>query len=237
MRRSSKPRVVWLPPTNLNSIDNVTISSGIQAIRVDVSPANPTATGEIPVVIDGTSTDPLDPAASLSDIENNGYRLRRIVGKIWVRMDQVDDASTLFAIVTAGLIVRKAEQSTGQSYAELTGSDELIGPSQIRNYGDPWIWRRSWLVGNNLSPNKTEQSPLFPETNEFFSALDGPHVDQKTARLVSAEERLFLDVQVRSNHAGDAPPDEIPVSTLILTDLRVLASMRTSSGNRRNASR
>lgn len=236
MRRRSRPRVVWLPPTNANSIDNVSAVSGVQAFRVDVTPFPGVATGEIPVVIDGDLQDPLG-ASSLSDVENSGYRLRRVVGKIWVRMDQSDESSIEFCIVTAALIVRRIETDTGASLAQLTLQEELIEVTNVRNYGDPWIWRRSWLIGNNSSPGLTPLTPTFPMTNEFMSALEGPHVDQKTARIIGPEERLFLDVTVRSNSPGDPNPEQIPASVLVISDLRVLASMRPSTGNRRNASR
>jgi len=235
MRR--KPRVVWLPPTNANSFgsDN---TSGIQIFAVDTSDAQPVATGEIPLVIDAQS-DPLDALAvnSLSDIENSGYRLRRIVGKIWVLNNGSDETQAAFTIVTAGIIVRRALDSTGVSYAVQTGDETLINPAHIGNYGDPWIWRRSWFISNrdvaadpanaglNLTPNNWGHGP---------SAVDGPHVDQKTARLISSEERLFLNVSVRQNIESAG---QIDMTTTILTDLRCLASLRTSTGNRRNASR
>jgi len=234
-----RPRVVWLPPTNANAIDNVTGQSGIQAFRVDVSPAAPTATGEIPLTID-TEDDPQGATSSLSDVENSGYRLRRIVGKIWVRLDQADDCNIEFAIVTAGIIVRRSEQASGLSLALLSGLNEMLTTNDTTAYGDPWIWRRSWLLHNNAAPGAPQLALPGPESNYGInngSAVDGPHVDQKTARIISSEERLFLDVTVRSNEPGAPSQDEIPVSTLIITDLRVLASMRMSSGNRRNASR
>lgn len=90
------------------------------------------------------------------------------------------------------------------------------------------------MLFNNLS---TTGSPttVGPESNmEMGSVADGPHVDQKTARIVSSEERLFLTVSatVLTGSGG-----ELVTSAFVNTDLRVLASMRTSSGNRGNASR
>jgi len=234
-----RPRVVWLPPTNANSIDSVTIQSGIQAFRVDVSGAVSSATGEIPLTID-SDDDPQAVTNSLSDVENSGYRLRRVVGKIWVRADPSELAVVEFIVVTAGIIVRRSEQSTGQSLALLTGLEPMLSTNDTTAYGDPWVWRRSWLLHNNSAPGAIQLAIPGPETNygvNCGSALDGPHVDQKTARVVSSEERLFLDVTVRTNNTGAVDQDENVLSTLIVTDLRVLASMRMSSGNRRNASR
>jgi len=233
MRR--KPRVVWLPPTNLNSFgsDN---TCGIQIFSVDTSDAVPVASGEIPLVIDGQA-DPLAAESSLSDVENNGYRLRRIVGKIFVQNQGSDENTAAFTLVTAGIMVRSVIPDTGVSFAAGTASEALLNVSNIRNYGDPWIWRRTWLIANadvardpaaaglKLTPNNWGHGP---------SAVDGPHVDQKTARIIGAEERLFLDVSVRQNTEAAG---QIDMVTTIIADLRVLASMRTSAGNRRNASR
>jgi len=84
------------------------------------------------------------------------------------------------------------------------------------------------------------------ETQGFFTGIpwtnyahgpavaDGPHIDQKTARTVSLEERLFLDVSVTNVDVGAEGND---FSVNVVTDLRVLGSMRSGSGNRRNSSR
>lgn len=239
MSRRAKPRVIWIPPSDEFAIDSVTLQSGIKAFAVDVSPAAPHAAGEIPLVIDA-EPDPQAVTTSLADIESSAYRLRRIVGKIWVRMNQADDANIEFAVVTAGIMVRRVDPTAATSLAATNAAGaELISPNESENYGDPWIWRRSWILFNNDSPGAPGLNAAGPETNYSagLSALDGPHVDQKTARLIGPEERLFLDVAVRSNKTGEASQDEIAVSTLIICDLRVLASMRASSGNRRNASR
>jgi len=233
--RRRKPKVVWLPPTNANSI-NGDVNSGIHEFIIDAASNQPT-NAEIPLVIDADD-DPLDSTTtSLSDIENSAYRLRRIVGKIFVSVNQLADATVAKAfIVTAGLMVRRSDPATGQSLALIgAGSLNFIGPQELRNYGDPWIWRRSWTVYNNLSTGQ----PGVPDGNPTNSAhgpavADGPHVDQKTARIISSEERLFLDVEV-------APiglvGDQVNTELIVLADLRVLASMRPSQGNRRNASR
>lgn len=236
MRKRTKPRVVWLPADNANSIDVPDNLVGIQTFAVDTSGAAPKAVGEIPLTIDGLNEDPLIASNSLSDIENSGYRLRRIVGKIWVVVRQTDDASAFRTFVTAAVIVRRANPVTGVSTAFATADLDQVTPQDIAQWGDPWIWRRSWLLGNNLGTSKLPSDDDLPSSNiEYGSAVDGAHVDQKTARIVSAEERLFLDVGVFQDRGG--AQDEITNSVLVFTDLRILATMRSSTGNRRNASR
>lgn len=64
--------------------------------------------------------------------------------------------------------------------------------------------------------------------------MEGPHVDAKTARIVGPDQRLFL-VVTNTIQGGSAAGGVS--SCEVITDLRVLASMRSSQGNRRNASR
>jgi len=240
--RKKSPRVVWLPPTNANSIapDPALgpFVSGIQTLALNPTIQTGVATvGEIPITID-SQDDPLDPTTSLADLESSGYRLRRIVGKIWCRIGQNDGAAQAPTFcVTAGLIIRRSDPATGQSYALSAGLVANLAPIEITSYGDPWIWRRSWFLSNNLAP-AIGPAPAANADNYSYgpSAVDGPHVDQKTARLVGPEERLFLDVSATLVDAGSNDAQTTNEVT-VWCDLRVLASMRTSSGNRRNASR
>lgn len=241
MRRRSKPRVVWLPGTNENSVGTLNrtiMQTAVRIVPVAADGIDATANLEIPVVFDGVLSDPLNPSSSLSDIENSGYRLRRIVGKVWIFMAQsVAFGGTNILQCTAGFIIRRTDPETGGSLASAAGAANL-SVTDIESCGDPWIWRRSWLLaddgtdgdpsdGVNANPHQNF-GPAYPG-----GIAEGPHVDQKTARIVGPEERLFLDFSFQSLVVGDAR-DAVAV---IATDLRVLASMRSSVGNRRNASR
>jgi len=243
MRKRRSPKVVWLPQTNANSI-GANDSSAYQQFIVGVAgDPGDFAVGEIPLTIDQEGQDPLSAGTvSLSDMFNSGYRLRRIVGKIFCLATEDPDLvnGPASVLVTAGIIVRRINPQSGQSLAFLTLDGEEASPGEIRNAGDPWVWRRSWQL-NNIAAVGAATS-FFAKTgitknygNQAGSVADGPHVDQKTARIVGPEERLFLTVSVTALTTGtDA---QTATNVLILTDLRVLASMRTSLGNRRNASR
>jgi len=237
MRRKS-PRVVWLPQTNANSL-GANASSAYQIFTVGASgDIGDFAVGEIPLTIDAQS-DPLDLTTSLADVESAGYRLRRIVGKIWVRYDQDDDNAIPRQVVcTAGIIVRTSNPATGVSLAFGSGNGSLVSPGEIEQAGDPWIWRRSWILGARVP---VQGSLIGSQPGDNYQAAaaggnsDGPHVDQKTARLVQAEDRLFLDVSVTILVPG--LDQQTAGNVTVVTDLRCLASMRSSAGNRRNASR
>lgn len=255
--RRRKPRVVWLPQTNANSIGD-----GSQVYQLGIigvaGATGQSVTKEIPLVLDTQVSAVFGTEPSLADIESSGYRLRRIVGKLWCEVAQQDIFSGAgigaitgpsSCIVSAGIIVRRAD-STGTSYASQVGViSEEIDVGKIDNTGDPWVWRRSWTLGDNnalqlLSGTagavQTQSRQFFPTTNFGNYAggnSDGAHVDQKTARLVSSEERLFLDVTVTILGESPNQPDTNPITVAFWTDLRVLGSLRTTSGNRRNASR
>lgn len=237
--RKRRPRVVWLPLSTQLRVNGVSgaLDPGAFRFIVDVPtfaiPAG--VTGICPVVQD----EPLNlafggPIASLSDKENSGYRLRRIVGKVTVSANQIVESNTWTkAIVTAGLIVLRCAPN-GQP---LVSSIDSYSVQSLDNNADPWIWRRSWFLGNNANALAGGAGGAFwPETNiTNGSAVDGPHVDQKTARLIQTEERLFL--VVTGVGIDGNPIISTPNGVNVIGEFRVLASMRTSSGNRRNASR
>jgi hypothetical protein len=237
VRRKSKPRVVWLPPSN-NSFFLNGGSSTIAFFVINASGGLGTGvTSETTVVADTTfGGGGIGAAQSLADIENTGYRIRRIVGKIFVFSDQfVTDGPKLYA-VTAALMVRKTAPGTLGSLASAAGESE-ISPARAETQGHPWIWRRQWLVANNLSTVPGPFGGVLPPSNFAHGPAlgDGQHVDAKTARLVGQGDRLYLNVNATIIVPGANA--QTNGSLGIVSDLRVLASMRTSSGNRRDATR
>lgn len=251
MRKRRRTKVVWLPAdinNRLNTAPSPATSGLDSQTIISVFTANPLGavpvTAEIPIVKDfGTgSLSLVTPATTLADIEQSGYRLRRIVGKLAFSCLQGAAAAagdgSIFQ-VTAGFIIRRIDDTTGTSLASVGAAGLDISTVTFSNIADPWIWRRSWLIADKsaaaaaLDPNVAAFAP----SNTFGYAggvLDGPHVDAKTARIVGPEERLFLSVTCEGvNGAAQGAPGAV----LLIGDLRVLGSMRTNVGNRRNASR
>lgn len=242
-----RPRVVWLPVDREHRINATgpatagTQNAGFQfALDVPTADSPDGVTGLIALVADNPQNVAIAGAGfTLSDVENSGYRLRRIVGKITVSVSQVSEA-TLWkqCQITLGIIVLRV----GPDGNPLTflSTPEAYSVASLDNNADPWIWRRSYWLGNNaalIAAGPAGQNFAFwPESNVTAgSALDGPHVDQKTARVISNEERLFL---VATGVALDTVAQQSLINTVkIKGELRLLASMRTTSGNRGNASR
>lgn len=237
MRRTRRgPKVVWLPPdTTFNATNTALNSCGIVNFILDAGSADGSGIGlgEIPLVVDAT---PDSTTASLSDIENSGYRLRRIVGKIFVALvvPNPTGPGQQRVCVTAGIIVRRTT-SAGEVSAAAAFDPDTAMPCREENWTDPWIWRRSWLLSQrepDIDTFAIDNGEVATNYAHGPAAVDGPHVDQKTARIISQEERLFLSVSA-TGIVGSGLKNAVRV----VTDLRVLGTMRTSSGNRRNATR
>jgi len=243
------PRVVWLPPSTIGSV-NATLppvgdgsESTWRQFQIGVSGGvGDTSVAEVPLVIDGADNQ-TSLADSIADLYSASYRLRRIVGKIFAGTRSKDPEETLGARiigVTAGIIVRRSDPVTGQSVVGQTALVNNISPDRIVNSNDPWVWRRNWIM--TAVRATLGVTPVFGgtlQTNNFVgmsSSLDGPHIDQKTARVVGPEERLFFTVAATVLVLDGAPVQgETIVDTFF--DMRVLGSLKSGSGNRRNASR
>lgn len=240
-RRTKRPRVVWLPNTNAHSIDPATTNSSVysRTIHNVAGIAGEHVNSQHGVIIDGEGQDPLGATTSLSDVVNNGYRLRRIVGKIWAACLQQDEDSPTSVIATAAFMVLRVNPITA---TPLSGNTDDYYAGSIEQSMDPWIWRRSWVLGNGqaagaLNDPFSQQSNFGVRNNQLGGNSDGPHVDQKTARIIGPEERLFLCLGTTVLGPPTDPQSALTASVTWVWDLRVLGSMRSNTGNRRNASR
>lgn len=248
--RRKKPRVVWLPQDRNNRLGTapVAASSGTSnsfliSQNQATGPIGNTVTEVFPVVGDSPSNLGFAGSAveSLADVTQSGYRLRRIVGKIFVLASQdanavLDDVVPVTQMVTVGFIILRVNPVDGLPLQNAAFYDAV----SLDNNADPWIWRRTWIVSDvdsfdALGAGAASRQIGRGERNNILagSVMDGPHVDAKTARIVSVEERL---VMVVTRTALDGNAQGLFTSTVI-ADLRILASMRSSQGNRRNASR
>lgn len=196
---------------------------------------------------------------SLHDLTSgNSYRLRRLVGKFHAGVVyDVTEGNFSYAPtvdLAAGFIINKTDPSGNPLVSGAIGSSDqtVFGPLAEDGAEDPWIWRRRWIL-SSIGPNNITMAPsgtaqgwgstfgttkgqaLFPNTTAGYgSVADGPHIDQKTARVIGPQERLFFWVQARV-----VAPDGSMYTPHVLyqTDLRILASLRFQQGNKRNASR
>jgi len=149
-------------------------------------------------------------------------------------------------ILGAGIFVARAGDvdSTGGLGLPIgaVNSDELresYSPLSASTIREPWIWRRTWLLQNpgpraavyntswagTAGFNQTQWPGDYPSATGFYgSALDGPHIDAKTARRVTQDERLWLAVSTTRWPLDLEPANDGAVRGYV--DYRILASIR-----------
>lgn len=231
MRKRTRPRVVWFPKDEGSTLGN---NSNIIAVQQSVSGGAVDSGRQIslvPVIINF----PAQPAGgldTLSDVENSGYRLRRLCGKVFCGIQESTDTDEANVwLCSAAFIVLRVD-SVGVPVDTTLQSYDLY---DLTNDDSPWIWRREWILSNGLTGSVGPGATTYPVSNvEYGSASDGPHLDQKTARVISQNERLFFVTTVTNLGVGSG--QATTVINWFVTP-RVLGSMRPTSGNRRNASR
>lgn len=253
-RRIRRRTGVWLP--NLGTVQptgtgrenadegrsiflTVRGDGGITQLIIPVTFDNPLETDETSV----TTETPLD------EFLGNEYFLERIVGNCFVQFRQRDntqagEVSPGGAIATAAFFVARADGT-------LIDSDQPIGatvstqaelssysPQNDVNIREPWIWRRTWLVGNLFQPALSTQNGQFtvtlPPSNSHIQgggSMSGPHIDAHTKRNVGQDDRLWFVASVRSyplNEQSDA--NQNLDSVLFYLDYRLFGHIRKAQG-------
>lgn len=244
--RKRKPRVVWLPPDPNNRLgaapgsEITSTSSAIQGFRELQLSTGPRGTFDgyvVPVVGDKTNAGAYIIGASaqdhtFDDLFTNGYRLRRICGHIWPRMVQrgeAGDGKGINYVVTVGFQVMEVNEGG----APANGEEAVLDSYATQE--NPWIWRRSWILTNFVTAGASGQTwGTFGPAQGGFSVREGSIIDQKTARRIGPDQRLFMAVQATSLEEVTDGQGFIEVCW----NYRVLASLLTvPAGNRRNSSR
>jgi len=247
--RRRKPRVVWFPTFgNSLAAEGVSPSQGYHETDEISVEWNFTHTLDaFPLTWDESTSEQNDQqqgfgdARSLQDyVSGKEYRLRRVLGRLFLGCGPKPGASQAnprVAIVelAAGLIVGKTDD---------TGA-LISSPNPLRqdHATYPWIWHRKWLLRNgstNQSGTQTTgaQYTFLPGHNALYTSYDqGPYFDQKTARVIKQEERLFMMLATRMIVQAD-PAGTAECFISVDFDYRLLGSLRAGGvGNRRNASR
>jgi len=231
VRRRTKPKVAWLPKDTRFTIQD----TNVLALELDVVATGvgvPVTTGVVAVVLDQTP-DPTVAKTTLADMEGGGYRLRRIVGKCFVEVEQnAESIGPILILVAGAFIILRTDRNTEDPQNTDIAAYDLFN---VQNDDHPWIWRREWILQNGSA--QTAITADWPHTSaEYGSVSDGSHIDQKTARIIGPDERLFFVASAMPLVPGTGgAQDETKVKIRVTP--RVLGSMRTTVGNRRNASR
>lgn len=252
-RRRFKPRVVWLNQPGTQFLkgggapaDALANWAGVEFKDVIVTLGTDPTTVIAPLVQDmPISNDIIDVAfaayqrSTLTENNEMGYRLRRIVGSLFVGVSNQGEAGNLpvpAVLCEFGIMVRRVDRD-GQP--AVSGEDQDVG--SLQNNGDPWILRRNWILSTGNTGLSSEPTDLLlgdsPRANWLFGN-SRYEIDQKTARIIGREERVFATWTFWTLPINDAIFTR--TSTLVAAswfDYRILGSKRLDVGNRRNASR
>lgn len=147
----------------------------------------------------------------LSDLIGSEYVLRRIVGDCFVSRDITfnSGASAAAVLVRAGFFVaRQADSTQGENLPIGANTDaelrENYSPSNVATIREPWIWRKTWILGNN-GRTPAGGDPVIdglnrhPATNtQYNGAMSNSRIDAKTLRRVGQDDRLWFAITARA---------------------------------------
>lgn len=261
MRRFRRKRRggIWLPVYG-NSVNGASTDfvAGGQSI-VPVADSGAVIVEAVPVTFDYTESAWQTQSGALTNtlhdiVSGQEWRLRRIVGKLHAvhatRIPETNGTTAAATEFAAGYMVLKTDEE-GDPLTDLNEVNPLIQESA----DDPWIWRRKWILGNSsINVFGYFNEPTDPvgkmvyqmgkyawpyATANYNSVADGPHIDQKTNRVIHRQERLFLIMATRIyNPTGQTIGPYSEESDVYVTyDHRFFGSLSFNRGNRRNASR
>lgn len=202
-----------------------------------IVPANGTTTVGVFELLEDTPSDDQAVGLPMGFYQNNEYLIKRIVGKFFAQLAQIANATNPAAVLLgAGFFVARTEDADqgGPGLPIGAGTATALvdnySPLRVENIREPWIWRRTWVLGNVLSTAPASvTTSAFPRcTADYGSVADGPHIDAKSVRRVKDGERLWFAVAAR-NWVLDSVVDTAGVVQAHL-DYRVLGRRTRRQG-------
>lgn len=191
---------------------------------------------------------------TLSDIIGGEYVLQRIVGKCYIERQFVTNAATgrdnnPAVLVAAGFFVARAnDESVGGGEDTPIGSAteaerrDNYSPLEVDTVREPWIWRRTWILGNAGSgqqlnvetggvsfaiPATIPSVAAYPRSTALYgSVADGAHIDSRVKRRVSQDNRLFFAVSAKSFPITVETANAEILSIVGYLDFRIFGSLR-----------
>lgn len=253
MRKKRRTKYTWFPTNFSDAEDSTQRVPGIQ-FSLAVNRNGSIQTGIVPLTADAPrepgDVNPETDVGVLNTIVGNEYFLRRIVGKCHIAHENFGTAADGIptgipypqaALVIAGIFVARAGDASANEIDLPIGATvaanlrESYSPAHVNTIREPWIWRRSWILGNPFVKIFFDRGPVpttnegeyqfFPSTTaEYGSVADGAHVDAKTMRRVRDDERLFFAVSTVRYPLGQTENNDSAIRGFF--DYRILAQVR-----------
>lgn len=224
--RRRRNRSTWFPILGFEASAGTFTTVDIRELNVQ---GNGDHTVTVVPIIQDIDQGTVDPSttlvkSSLRDIvEGQTCIIDRIVGKIVVERDFRAEAATDPAVVICcAAIAVIPSQGSGEGDPAISTSE--LDPLNPGNSSNPWLWRRTWVLGTQDSTQVGGQNGL-PPHNYSGSVAEGSHIDTKgSKRAIRREERIFL---IYSLHAAfpDVEATTIVNGVRAYADLRVVGRM------------
>lgn len=242
VRRKRKTRYTWLPIVpGFEWTDKG--NSCVNRFILDIPTDGSVIAGAVPVLED----QPQDPgtAEGIGEQVGNEYLLKRIVGKLFLSTTYAatttpEQKNYRPIIVTAGFFVARADPTNFSGPIGAAEGPGLYSPLEANLTRQPWIWRRSWMLGpggfnfngvnpvDQVVPQGLDGQLSWPLNNYTGSVLDGPHIDAKTARRIRLEERLWFGIAAAS--ASTIGFTDVAAFVNVDLEARYLGAMRRPRG-------
>lgn len=230
MRRRRRNRSTWFPVLGFEAGETLTPTTWDSRLVV-LDAAGLTNVFALPLIPDDTR-DPADATFSgdytLRDyVEGQTCIIDRIVGKIQWAMAQEAQADPNVAWVEAICCSAIAVLPVADDNSSPGISSDDWNPLAATNADKPWLWRRTWLLGDNSSTGDAPQYTWPVNNCQFPGVLDGPHIDTKgTKRAIRKNQRLFLIHAAQGVVSADGSfPATLDGQMTVTADVRVLGRM------------
>lgn len=235
--RRRRAKYLWFPilgtindnadPPELGELSPFFISHAVGAPSLELNNVD-----IIPLTLDNPVNEQLAAAGETlgTAIGGRDWFCRRIVGQCFVSLATVVGQVQSSVLVTCGIFVARADPSginpIGNNIA--VEREQTYNPLSVRTISEPWLWRRSWHLGNvNSTVVDVNPARNFPAANSGYGDVrSGPHVDAKTARRISEDDRLWFAV----SSIGTGGNANTGTNVQVVADFRILGQLRRSKG-------
>jgi len=245
-RRRRRTKLQWFPTLgSAGNVGSLFDDFNGKLFQVNTSSGNESTTIITPLTIDAQS-DTVGESLSLQEVMGQSWRLTRIVGSIFLaRSVGGDDPAGV--LVSCGIFVARQQDSDleADTFDSPIGADTNnratfnYGASHSSNISEPWVWRRSWILGRStvttsvIAPNALVES-AFPSSNTFgYNAPnEGTAIDAKVGRRIRKEERLWFSIQahpISMRESFNAPDTEFVAQVGGYLDIRILGTLVRNS--------
>jgi len=172
MRRRKRARYTWLPTWGQDRGEGEPTIQTYQTVNVTVS-SEASSFGVVGLLEDFPTEDESAFAQqSMADLIGSDYVVRRIVGKMFVHAEYNNTAdfnaySQPPVMVKAGIFVARADSAQSNNVPvgwTSSNAQDNYNPFNRLTQREPWLWQRSWVLGQGRWQDVTFSTSWNPGT-------------------------------------------------------------------------